>query len=199
MTETPDLKRALRREMRKKRQDFVNALPDSVRALVFRVPPPPVHYLMQQARCIGIYIARSYEAPTHHYTEFMHENGLPMAAPYFADNDSKMEFRSHGYENSLESGPFHIMQPKPSARIIVPELLIVPLVAYNGRMQRLGQGGGHYDRYLAENPGTKTIGLAWTAQEHDNIPVEAHDQPLDMIITQASIIEAEHASRGEKR
>ncbi len=198
MTETPDLKRTLRREMRIKRQGFVNALPDSVRALVFRIPPPQVQKLMKQARCTGIYIAKSYEAPTRHYTQFMHENGLPVAVPYFADNDSKMEFLSHNHDDQLEPGPFHIMQPVASARAVTPDLLIVPLVAYNDRMHRLGQGGGHYDRYLAENPGTKTIGLAWTAQQHDNIPVEAHDLPLDMIVTQASIIEPEHISEGKK-
>ncbi len=193
MTELSKLKHALRQEMRTKRQDFVNALPDSVRALVFRVPPPPVQHLMKQADCTGIYIAKSYEAPTHHYIQFMHENGLPVAVPYFADNDSQMEFRQHDNEDPLEAGPFHIMQPAGSACVVTPDLLIMPLLAYNARMERLGQGGGHYDRYLAQNPDTKTIGLAWSVQEHDNIPVEAHDVALDMVTTQTSIIERKNA------
>lgn len=75
---------------------------------------------------------------------------------------------------------------------ITPEILIVPLVAFDRKGGRLGYGGGFYDRTLellrAARP-TLAIGFAYGAQEAENLPLEATDQPLDMIVTEAEIIE----------
>ena len=74
---------------------------------------------------------------------------------------------------------------------IVPEVLIVPLLAFDRRGYRLGYGGGYYDRTLevlrARGPVT-AIGFAFAAQEVDEVPIEATDQPLDLIVTERGII-----------
>ena len=79
-----------------------------------------------------------------------------------------------------------------SGEWITPEILIVPLVAFDRKGGRLGYGGGFYDRTLellrAARP-TLAIGFAYGAQEAENLPLEATDQPLDMIVTEAEIIE----------
>ena len=61
---------------------------------------------------------------------------------------------------------------------VTPDVVVVPLVAFTSEGTRLGQGGGHYDRWLAENPLSTAIGLAWDCQLADALPAEDHDQPL---------------------
>ncbi len=75
---------------------------------------------------------------------------------------------------------------------IVPEIVIVPLVAFSRGGGRLGYGGGFYDRTLemlrAEKP-TLAIGFAYEAQELPDLPLEETDQPLDLIVTETGVIE----------
>ena len=76
-------------------------------------------------------------------------------------------------------------------RVVTPEVLIVPLVAFDGRMNRLGYGGGYYDRTLEllrlSGPVT-AIGLAWGVQRLAAIPAEPFDQPLDLIVTDTATL-----------
>jgi len=91
----------------------------------------------------------------------------------------------------LVDGPFGAQVPEV-ADYFEPELLIVPLVAFDRRGGRLGYGGGFYDRTLemlrAKRP-TLAVGFAFAAQEADELPLEETDQPLDMIVTERGVIE----------
>jgi len=73
--------------------------------------------------------------------------------------------------------------------VVAPDLIIAPMLAFDRSMHRLGQGGGHYDRTFAQYPQAPRIGLAWSVQEADAIPVESHDMELDMIVTESEIIQ----------
>jgi 5-formyltetrahydrofolate cyclo-ligase len=66
---------------------------------------------------------------------------------------------------------------------VVPDVLFVPLVGFTADGGRLGQGGGHYDRWLEAHPETKAIGLAWDCQLADDLPREPHDRPLLAVVT----------------
>lgn len=92
-------------------------------------------------------------------------------------------------ESRLELGSFHIEEPTGNECVDPSEmeLIIVPAVAYDGRGNRLGRGKGFYDRLLAEAKATK-IGIGYEFQLVDEIPVESHDVPVDMVITQTSTI-----------
>jgi len=78
--------------------------------------------------------------------------------------------------------------PEPiSNEIIYPDILLVPLVAYDKNYNRLGYGGGFYDRYIEKIKKIKnvlTIGLAFTYQKVKKIPIEKNDIKLDFIITE---------------
>lgn len=63
------------------------------------------------------------------------------------------------------------------------DLIIVPVLGYDASNNRLGRGGGWYDRFLAGQKNAQTIGLAFKAQECSSVPVESHDVPLDVLIT----------------
>ncbi len=67
------------------------------------------------------------------------------------------------------------------------DLIIVPLIAFDRACHRVGFGGGWYDRFLSTQPSAQKIGLAYEVQQVDTIPVEPHDEPLDMVITEAGI------------
>lgn len=98
-------------------------------------------------------------------------------------------------ESRLELGAFHIEEPTGD-NIADPEeieLVVVPAVAYDRRGNRLGRGKGFYDRFLASTKATK-IGVGYEFQLLDEIPAEAHDVPMDMVITQNTTVVVRHGS-----
>ncbi len=82
-------------------------------------------------------------------------------------------------------GRFGTLQPQWAP--IVPDVLLVPLLAFDRRGRRLGYGGGFYDRTLAGLPCVRTIGCAFAIQEVKAVPVEAHDRPMDVIATEDGV------------
>lgn len=157
-----------------------------VRGLLFNTPPRPLLAHIETRATIGLYHATEFEAPTMAYAGFFQEAGHTLALPHFADEASPMEFREHTDphgQTDLEPGPFGLVQPASDAKLISPDVLFVPLIGFTERLERLGQGGGHYDRWLAAHPDTKAIGLAWDVQLCDDLPVEPHDMKLHGVIT----------------
>jgi 5-formyltetrahydrofolate cyclo-ligase len=77
---------------------------------------------------------------------------------------------------------------RPVGEPLVPDLLLVPLLAFDGQCRRLGYGGGFYDRTLAALPGRVAIGCAFAAQRVDCVVAEAHDMRLDAIATEGGLI-----------
>jgi 5-formyltetrahydrofolate cyclo-ligase len=89
------------------------------------------------------------------------------------------------------AGVWGIPRPPDDAPELVPDVLIVPLLAFDRKGYRLGYGGGFYDRTLEMLRARKTIvaiGVAYAAQEIDAVPRDAHDQPLNFIITERDVI-----------
>ncbi|GGD91718.1 5-formyltetrahydrofolate cyclo-ligase [Tsuneonella deserti] len=179
-------KTKLRQTLKAERRRYVAALPDVTRALLFRVPPAPLSALIPPQATIGLYRTGPNEAPAAGYARHFLERGHRIALPRFAMRDAPMEFALHSdpfEESDLETGPFTVLQPLAEAEAVVPEVLIVPLVGFTADGLRLGQGGGHYDRWLASNPGTLAIGLAWDCQLVEDLPHEEHDHPLAAVVT----------------
>lgn len=179
-------KSELRKLLRKARREHVVTQPDAVRALLFHRPPAPLLARFGSDASIGLYRANQFEAPTAGYAKFFHEAGHAVALPHFVSETAPMEFRHHTDpfgESDLERGPFDLLQPAADVQALVPDILFVPLLGFTVDGDRLGQGGGHYDRWLSEHPGRMTIGLAWDVQLCDDLPVEPHDIALDAIVT----------------
>ncbi len=180
----------LRQTLRAARKAHVEALPDNLRALMFHRPPAPLLARVPHEAVIGLYHAGPWEAPAAAYARFFRDAGHTLALPHFADRAVPMTFRHHTdpyAQDDLEVGPFGILQPSAEAETLVPEVLFVPLVGFTADGARLGQGGGHYDRWLAEQPPLLAVGLAWDAQLCDALPSEAHDRPLDAVVTPTRI------------
>ena len=189
--EIAELKQQLRDELRRKRIEHAANLPREVSALVFSRPPGPVLELVPESATVGLYRADAGEAPTSGYTRFFFERGHPVALPRVTTLDKPMEFRRHTDpygESDLEAGVWGLRQPGVDAPVVVPEVLFMPLVGFTAKGDRLGQGGGYYDRYLAAHPQTVAIGMAWDVQEVPELPTELHDMRLSAIVTPTRIL-----------
>ncbi|SHK46462.1 5-formyltetrahydrofolate cyclo-ligase [Shimia gijangensis] len=113
----------------------------------------------------------------------------PVGVPVIQGAGLPLEFSRWEPDAPLREGPFGAKVPEVED-YFDPEILIVPLVAFDARGGRLGYGGGFYDRTLERlraRRATLAIGFAFDAQEADDLPLEPTDQPLDMIITETGI------------
>ncbi|MBS7668590.1 5-formyltetrahydrofolate cyclo-ligase [Croceicoccus gelatinilyticus] len=181
-----DTKAGLRRRLRDARREHVAALPDVTKALLFRRPPSPVLELVPEGAVIGFYHPLPTEAPTGGYARFFSEAGHRIALPRFDDAGEPMHFAEWADpwgDTDLDVGPFGALQPSADAEAIAPDIIFVPLVGFTESGARLGQGGGHYDRWLESNAGALPIGLAWDVQRVDMLPLEPHDRLLAAVVT----------------
>ena len=103
----------------------------------------------------------------------------------------EMDFYSWSYFETLKINKFGIPEPI-SSKIIVPDILLVPLVSFDNELNRLGYGGGFYDRYIEKIEKVKKvikIGLAFSYQKIKKIPTNKFDRKLDFIITEKEILQ----------
>jgi 5-formyltetrahydrofolate cyclo-ligase len=117
----------------------------------------------------------------------LHARGAVPCAPVSPKVGRPLTFRRWWPGVPLERERFGTACPAPEAGEAVPAILIVPMLAFDRAGNRLGYGAGFYDRTLAglRAAGQATaIGVAYAAQEVDAVPVGAHDQPLDAIVTE---------------
>lgn len=181
-------KRELRRIMRAARLAHWQALPDSHRALIFGRPPRAILPLIEPAEIVGLYHAVPGEVPTSRYAMHLLDLGKMIALPWTRDQTGPMTFRLWtGSHETLEKGPWGL-QPHIAMPQVTPDALFMPLVAFDAALNRLGQGGGHFDGWCAAHPRTRRIGLGWTVQQADAVPTDDHDMPLDAVITEQQVL-----------
>lgn len=120
--------------------------------------------------------------------EALMRRGWRLALPAVIDLEGPLEFRSWKPRDILAHDLAGLPAPLDSAQPLAPSLIFVPLLAFDRRGHRLGQGGGFYDRTFAAMTGAGAaprIGLAYQGQEVDAVPHGPLDQPLDGILTEA--------------
>lgn len=189
MNNLPEIKKKLREEYRRRRDAFYNQLDAATKGLAFRRPPSPLAKLIEQSDVIALYSSMGSEAPTARLAEYCIEIGKTIAFPAVT-GDSPLEFRQVDSIELLETGYQNISEPGADCPVVRPDLIVTPMVAFDRSMGRLGQGKGHYDRSFEKYPEASRIGLAWSVQEADNIPMQTHDVTLHMIVTESEIIQS---------
>lgn len=115
----------------------------------------------------------------------------PVGVPVIEGTGQPLRFARWEPEMQMVRGAFGAMIPA-EPEFFDPEIVIVPLVAFDAKGGRLGYGGGFYDRTLEElraRQATLAIGFAYAAQEAETLPLEPTDQPLDLIVTEAHILD----------
>jgi 5-formyltetrahydrofolate cyclo-ligase len=117
----------------------------------------------------------------------LHGEGWVTAMPVVIDEGLPLVFRAWGPGEPTLPGIWDIPAPLEAAPEVLPDVLLVPMLAFDHRGYRLGYGGGFYDRTLEKLRGLKpvtAIGVAYAAQEMSEVPHGEFDQPLDWIMTE---------------
>jgi 5-formyltetrahydrofolate cyclo-ligase len=117
------------------------------------------------------------------------EKGARLALPAVLARGKALAFRVWSPKDRLMLGPLGILEPSPGAAEVIPDIMLVPLAAFDCLGHRIGYGAGHYDHTLAQLRKMKikpiaAIGLAFAAQEIDAVPALSHDVALDYVLTE---------------
>lgn len=116
------------------------------------------------------------------------DSGQKVVLPVVMGPEEPLDLRVWEQGASLYEAGFGTLAPSDLAPRAEPDVVVMPLLAYDRLGTRLGYGGGYYDRTLASmKKRPRLIGLAFSAQELDRIPREAHDVPLDAVVTEAGV------------
>ena len=102
----------------------------------------------------------------------------------------QMDFYTWSFSELLKINKYGIPEPD-TKNIVYPDIILIPLVAFDENLNRLGYGGGYYDRFIAKISKKKKImkiGLAFPFQKIDKVPINVYDQKLDYVVTNKSII-----------
>ena len=180
-----DPKLALRQRLRAARAAYVKSLEASARETLERALARTAAPVTRLARTAASYAAQGSEIDP----QFI-EHDLPSHA-FPRVSDGNLFFHISSWK-ALRPGFGNIPEPDATAPLVLPDLVLVPLVAATLSGQRLGQGGGYYDRTLARlraaGPVT-ALGLAWDVQIVAALPNDPWDEPLDWIATPTRLVE----------
>ena len=114
--------------------------------------------------------------------------GHGLALPVVVKKDAPLVFRRWHEGDALVVHKFGMQEPAESAPTVTPDVLLVPLLAFDARGHRLGYGGGFYDRTLAALLAKRAIGVAYAGQEtHTALSIHDRDHPLDMVVTEKGV------------
>ena len=140
---------------------------------------------------IAGYYPSNYEVDILNFLYMASKKKFRIALPVIKSSN-KMSFKPWVYKEPLYVNKFGILEPKNSKKKIIPDLIMVPLVAFDNHLNRIGYGKGYYDRSLKKirkiNKNAITLGIAYSFQKCTQIPVNDNDFRLDYIITEKGII-----------
>ena len=142
---------------------------------------------LRDGAVISAYAAIGEEADPAPLLDLLRSKGHPIALPRVVKKGETLAF--HRYERGapLVPGVFGLSQPAKDWPEATPDVLVVPLLAFDRRGRRLGYGGGFYDRTLATLRASRNIlavGFAFAGQEVPDVPHRESDEPLDWIVTE---------------
>jgi 5-formyltetrahydrofolate cyclo-ligase len=184
-----DLHKASQRlKYRQLRDAFVENLGDGEKSIAFSRIPSPLAALLRPDIILAGYIAKGSEADPSSLITQAHALGCKIALPHVTSKSAPMQFLEWAPDEELMAGPFGLHQPKSSAKPCKPDVAIVPLIAFDKNLFRLGLGAGHYDRALSIMDSTIAVGLAWSVQSAPALRTDPWDIPMDAILTEQSWI-----------
>ncbi len=145
---------------------------------------------VSQSKIIGGYYPFNYELNILNILKVFENNDFTISLPKIMKNN-EMNFFKWSKKEPLKINKLGIPEPISNKKVY-PNILLIPLVAFDDQLNRLGYGGGYYDRYLSRVKNKNRllkVGLGFSFQKVKNLPVEKYDKSLDCIITEKKIIE----------
>jgi 5-formyltetrahydrofolate cyclo-ligase len=122
--------------------------------------------------------------------------GAQLALPAIKGRGHPLIMRAYAFGDDLARGQWGIREPKPEAPEVAPDIVIVPLAAFDHAGNRIGYGAGYYDMTLAALRAKKkvtAIGLAFAAQEMPQVPTDERDERLDLVLTERGLLDLRRA------
>lgn len=140
---------------------------------------------LSKKKTIGAYFPISYEIDCFEILKKLEKDGYKISLSAIT-NKNQMDFFQWSFKDPLYVGKMGIPEPIQIKKIY-PDILLVPLVAFDKHKNRLGYGGGYYDRYIEKVSKIKkllTIGIAFSFQEVNKLPINYNDKKLNFILTE---------------
>lgn len=170
-------KQSLRKRMRETRR----ALSASEQASHAKAVAETVAGRLADSDTVGVYLVRDGELDLTPLIDICWQRGVAVAVPVIAGQE--LRFAAYRCGESMRRNRFGIAEPaEPAWR--TPTLLLVPLVAFDATGQRLGMGGGYYDRYLSAHPDLRRVGAAHDCQRVAAVPAAGNDVTLTAVVTE---------------
>jgi 5-formyltetrahydrofolate cyclo-ligase len=138
---------------------------------------------------LGGYYPSNFEIDDLEILELLEKKKYRISLPIIKKN-KQMDFFEWSNNDPLRINKYGIPEPITS-KIFYPDILLIPLVGYDNHLNRLGYGGGFYDRYIEKIEKIKKvikIGLAFSYQKLKKVPIDQYDKKLDFIITEKEIL-----------
>ena len=142
-------------------------------------------------KTVGLYYPMLDEISPLSFISYFNLKHFELTLPFVRVNSRSMLFKSWNIKENLIKGSLGNLEPHSNKANFLPELLIVPMLIFDKNLNRLGYGGGYYDRLierLSKKKNIIKIGLAFSIQEIDKVPINMYDQKLDYIVTNKHII-----------
>ena len=180
-----ELKAELRKQALARRDaiDPLSRIEMSLAVAEFAAP----HIIFEPGTIIAGFLPIRSEIDLRPLMDILRQKGARLCLPVVMDKTT-IVFRELVRGAALVDTGFGTSGPGPDATILDPQILLMPLSAYDGQGNRIGYGAGHYDRaisrLLAKDIQPHCIGFAFSVQEVDDVPHEDHDVPLDAIVTE---------------
>ena len=140
-------------------------------------------------KIVGGYYPINFEIDDLELLKKFEKNKFNISLPVIKKN-FQMDFYKWSFSDPLKVNKYGIPEPE-TKNIVYPDILLIPLVAFDKNLNRLGYGGGYYDRLIAKLSKKKKImkiGLAFPFQKIDKVPINVYDQKLDYIVTNNYIV-----------
>lgn len=187
-----ETKAALRTEAHKRRAQLhpslrLDAANDAVAHFFGHLPPG-------KGEVVAAYWPIRDELDIKHLIVKLMDAGQPVALPVVLGDEEPLELRLWQEGAPLYEAGFGTLAPEHGAPRVEPDVILMPLLGFDRHGTRLGYGGGYYDRtlaHLARRP--RLVGFAFARQEIDHIPRDAHDVPLDAVVTELGVRHFEKA------
>ena len=174
-------KKTIRKKMKliRKKEMLNNTAPYSAAHFFLK------HIDLEQETILGLYWPILYELDTRPLIKVLSEMNLKLALPII--KEGKMIFKKWMISEPLFYNSYNFYSPLAKAKYTKPDILIVPVLAFDSEGYRLGYGKGYYDKYYSKNKQLKYYGYGYNAQYIKSLPNDPHDLKLKHVITEKKI------------
>ena len=177
-------KSALRKFLLNRRSSYAS-INDVTNNLHVHIKPLIDSFITQQ---VSIFQPYNNEIDTNNLITLLFSKKISISLPCIDEDSNQMIFRKLKEGEELVKGKYGILEPSDKNKVIIPSVLFIPLLAFDDNGNRLGYGGGYYDKYIEELENNKNmsikIGVGYSFQKINEVPNNSMDKKLNWILTE---------------